>query len=71
MKQMRSLKYQEGLQKLVKGSEFVFDSVDLLCYKLHRIIRNRGVSYIESPDWLKVSQQSIQKIMMINAFNML
>ena len=29
-------KYQEGLEKSMKGSEFVFDSIDLLYYKLHK-----------------------------------
>ena len=35
-------KYEEGLEKLIKGSEFVFDSADLLYYKLHKISLNRG-----------------------------
>ena len=30
---------QEDLEELMKGSEFVFDSVDLLFYKLHKINR--------------------------------
>ena len=42
-------KYQEGLEKLMRGSKFVFDSVDLLYYKLHKISLNRGGSYIDSP----------------------
>ena len=29
--------YQEGLEESMKGSEFVFDSVDLLYYHLHKI----------------------------------
>ena len=37
----------------MKGSEFVFDSVGLLYYKLHKISLNRGGSYIDSPEWLK------------------
>ena len=37
----------------MKGSEFVFDSIDLLCYRLHKISLNRGWSYIDSPEWLK------------------
>ena len=35
------------------GSEFSFDSVDLLRYHLHKISLNRGGSYIESLKWLK------------------
>ena len=46
-------KYQEGLEAKMKGSDFVFDSVDLLFYDLHKISLNRGVSYIDSPDWIK------------------
>ena len=46
-------KYQDGLEKSVKGSEFVFDSIDLLYYNLHKISLNRGGSYIDSPEWLK------------------
>ena len=40
-------KYEEGLEKSMKGSEFVFDSVDLLYYRLHKMILNRGGSYID------------------------
>ena len=43
--------YQEEL-KMIKGSDFVFESVDLLDYKLHRVRLNRGGSYIKSPEWL-------------------
>ena len=32
---------QEHLEESMKGSEFVFDSVDLLFYKLHKIKLNR------------------------------
>ena len=46
-------KYQEGLEESMKGSDFVFGSVDLLLYKLHKISLNRGGSYIDSPEWLK------------------
>ena len=42
-------KYQSGLQEIMKGSEFIFDSVDLLYYKLHKISLNRSESYIDSP----------------------
>ena len=35
-------KYQEGLEEKMRGSEFVFHSVDLLCYKIHKISLNRG-----------------------------
>ena len=62
MKQMKSLnnflilflqKYQEESEESMKGSEFVFDSVDFLLYKLHKISLNRSGSYIDFPEWLK------------------
>ena len=37
----------------MKGSEFVFDSVDLLYYKLHKLRLNRVASYIDSQKWVK------------------
>ena len=37
----------------MRVSEFVFDNVDSLYYKLHKISLNRGGSYIDSPKWLK------------------
>ena len=44
--------YQKEL-KNIKGSDFVFESVDLLDYKLHRVRLKRGGSYIKSPKWLE------------------
>ena len=46
-------KYQEALETKMKGSEFLFESADLLYYTLHKISLNRGGSYIESRDWIK------------------
>ena len=43
--------YQEEL-KIIKGSDFVFESVELMDYKLHRVRLRRGGSYIKSPKWL-------------------
>ena len=43
--------YQEEL-KINKGSDFIFESVELMDYKLHRIRLRRGGSYIKSPKWL-------------------
>ena len=44
--------YQKEL-KNIKGSDFVFESVDLLDYKLHSVRLKRGGSYIKSPKWLE------------------
>ena len=47
-------RYQKkGLEESMKGSGFIFDSVNLLEYKLHKISLNRSGSYIDSPEWLK------------------
>ena len=52
-------KYQEGLETKMEGSNFVFESVDLLYYSLHKISLNRGGSYIDSPDWIKNKKATI------------
>ena len=44
--------YQKEL-KNIKGSDFVFESVDLLDYKLHSVRLKRGGSYIKFPKWLE------------------
>ena len=41
-------RYPKGLEESMKGSEFRFDSVDLLYYHLHKISLKRGESYIDS-----------------------
>ena len=45
-------RYQNDLQSM-RGSEFVFDYVQLLYYKCHKINLNCGGSYMDSPDWIK------------------
>ena len=42
-------RYQEGLEAKMKGSSYIFESIDLLEYHLHKISLNRGSSYIDSP----------------------
>ena len=46
-------RYQEGLEESMKGSEFIFDSVDVLYYNLNKVSLNRGGSCIDSPELLK------------------
>ena len=46
-------RYQERLETKMKGSSYIFDSIDLLEFRLHKISLNRGSSYIESPEWIK------------------
>ena len=51
-------RYQEGLEESIRRSEFAFDSVNLLYYKLHKISLNRSGSYIDSPKWLKIKKSN-------------
>ena len=46
----------------MKGSEFVFDYVQLLYYKCHKINPNCGGSYIDSPGWIKNKKATINPI---------
>ena len=61
-------KYQENLEKSMKGSDFIFDSVQLLYYKCHTVNFKRVDSYMDSPDRKKSNNKSI-KMKMINVFN--
>ena len=42
--------YQEEL-KIIKGSDFVFESVEVMDYIRHRVRLRRGGSYVKSPEW--------------------
>ena len=44
--------YQKKENILRNGSNFVFDSVDLLAFRIHKINLKRRKSYIKPPDWL-------------------
>ena len=64
-------RYQEGLEESMKGSDFRFDSVDLLYYHLHKIGLKRGKSYIDSPEWLKNKKATTNpKIRIMSVLNM-
>ena len=52
-------KYQDGLETKMKESQFIFESLDLLYYHLHKISLNRGGSYIDSPSWVKNKKVAI------------
>ena len=43
--------YQKEL-KIISGSKFNFESVELMDYKLHKVRLKRGGSYIKSPERL-------------------
>ena len=50
-------RYQNNLGESISGSEFVFDYVHVLFYKLHKKNPNRGGSYIDSPNWIRTKKQ--------------
>ena len=52
-------KYQENLEEKMSGSEFIFDGVNVLHYDLNNISLNRGGSYIDSPEWIKNKEATI------------
>ena len=43
----------------MKGSDFVFNYVDLLYHKCHKINRNHGGSYVDSPYWIRNKKATI------------
>ena len=52
-------RYQENLEEKMRGSEFVFDGINLLHYDLNKISLNRAGSYIKSPDWIENKKAKI------------
>ena len=46
----------------MRGSKFVFNYVQLLHYKCHKINLNRGGSYLHFPDWIKNKKAIINPI---------
>ena len=51
--------YQKEEQIMREGSDFIFESAELLDYKLHKTSLKRGGSYIESHEWLKNKEATI------------
>ena len=52
-------RYQEGLEESMRRCEFIFDSVDALYDNLNKTSLKRGVSYIDSPEWLEAKKVTI------------
>ena len=46
----------------MKGSDFIFNYINLLYYKSHKRNPNRGLSYIDSSDWIKNKKVAIYSI---------
>ena len=55
-------RYQIVLDTSMKASEFVFNCVQLLHCKCHKINQNPGGSYIDSLDWIKNKKAKINSI---------
>ena len=51
--------YQKEEIVLRNGSNFVFESVDLLSYHIHKTSLKRGNSYIKSPEWIANKKATI------------
>ena len=43
----------------MRGSEVVYDSVDVLYYDINKVSLSRGESYIDSPKWSKNKNATI------------
>ena len=54
-------KYKKDLEEKMKQSEFVLDSVDLLCYKLHKISLNTIGSVVQNGATWHIFSQSHSK----------
>ena len=45
--------YKVNLETSMRESDFIFDSVQLMNYKFHKVNFRRDGTYIYSPDWIK------------------
>ena len=52
-----SSKYQDGLEASMKGSDFIFDLVQLMYYKCDKVNFKQVGSYIDHPGWMKRKKQ--------------
>ena len=43
----------------MRGSDFIFDSVQLIYYKCHKVNFRPDGSYIDSPGWIKMKKTTI------------
>ena len=52
-------RYLRKLETSMRAKDFIFDSVQLIYYKCHKVKFKRGGSYIDSPDWIKKIKATI------------
>ena len=43
----------------MRGSDFIFDSVQLMYYKCHKVNFKREGSYTDTPHWIKKKKATI------------
>ena len=52
-------RYRIELETSMRGSDFIFDCINLLCNKSLKINLKRVYSYIDSPSWIKSKKATI------------
>ena len=52
-------RYPGNLETSIRESDFIFDSVQLMYYKCHKVNFRRVGSYIDFPDWIKKKKATI------------
>ena len=52
-------RYQGNLETSMRRIDFIFDSVQLIYYKCHKVNFKRGGSDIDSPYWIKKKKATI------------
>ena len=52
-------RYQGNLETLMRGSDFIFDSAQLVYYKCDKVNFRHDGSYIDSTDWRKNKKATI------------
>ena len=55
-------RYRIGLETSMKGTEFIFDCVQLLYYKDSKMNPNHTGSYIYCPEWIKNQKATINPV---------
>ena len=51
--------YQVNLETSMRGNDFIFDSVQKMYHKCHKLNFRRGGSHIDYPDWIKQKKPTI------------
>ena len=54
-------RYQRNLETSTRARDFIFDSVQLIYYKYHKVNFKRGGLYIDSSDWIKKIKATINR----------